>query len=221
MAQEFAKPLYTSQAWITLRFNLIIERGPKCQRCGRIMIDTSKIVGHHITALTPVNINDVNITLNPNNVELICFDCHSKEHRRFCSNRHKVYIIYGSPCSGKSTLVNQLSNYGDMIVDMDRLCESISNQPLYDKPNNLRFNVFAMRDKMLDMVKTRYGDWYDCYVIGGYPNKQERERLRRELGAELIYCESTKDDCLRRVAESGKGIEWHEYINKWWGEYVK
>jgi len=221
MAQRFSKQLYTSKAWTNLRFNLIIERGPKCQRCGKVMIDTSKLIGHHKITLTPININDLNITLNKDNIELICFDCHNNDHRRFGNNQHNVYIIYGSPLSGKNTLVNQLSNYGDMVLDIDKLYECISNQPLYDKPNNLRFNVFAIRDKIIDMIKTRYGDWYDCYIIGGYPNKQERERIVRDLGAELIYVESTKEECYQRVVDSGKSKEWYKYIDKWWSEFVK
>ena len=38
-----------------------------------------KIV-HHKIALTPENINDPNITLNWENLELLCQDCHNKEH---------------------------------------------------------------------------------------------------------------------------------------------
>ena len=221
MAQDFAKKLYTSTPWVNLRFNLIVERGPVCQRCSKVMIDTSKLIGHHKITLTPSNINDITITLNPNNVELICFDCHNKEHKRFGHQLHNVYIVYGSPLSGKNTLVNQLSEYGDMILDLDKLYECISGQPLYDKPNNLRFNVFALRDKMLDMIKTRYGGWYDCYIIGSYPNKQERERLSRELGAELLYVEATKEQCMQRVKSSSKSAEWYKFIDKWWNEYVE
>ena len=221
MAQEFARWLYTSAAWIDFRFNLILKRGAKCERCGRVMIDLSKLIGHHKILLTPNNINDINITLNEDNVELICFKCHNKEHRRFGSNCHKVHIVYGSPLSGRNTLVNQLVEYGDMILDIDKLYECISGRPLYDNPSNLRYNVFSLRDKILDMVKTRYGDWYDCYIIGGYPNKQERERLTRELGAELIYVQSTKEECMLRVDSSGKGVEWYKFIDKWWNEYVE
>lgn len=221
MAQPFARKLYTSTAWVIFRFNLIIERGPQCQRCKRVMIDTSKLIGHHRIALTSANINDINITLNKDNVELICFDCHNKEHKRYGYNKHEVFIVYGSPLAGKNTLVNHLSSYGDMILDIDKLYECISGQALYDKPNNLRFNIFALRDKMLDMIRTRYGEWYDCYIIGGYPNKQERERLSREMGAELIYVETTRAECMSRVSASGKSEEWNKFIDKWWGEYVE
>lgn len=220
MAQDFARKLYTSKAWIEFRFNLIIERGPKCQKCGDIIIDTSKLIGHHKIVLTPQNIDDPNVTLNKDNVDLICFDCHNKEHKRYGYNKHSVYIVYGSPLSGKTTLVNQLAQYGDIILDIDKLYESISGQNLYNKPRNLRFNVFALRDKMLDMIRTRYGEWYDAYVIGGYPNKIERERLARELGAELIYCECTKEECYARALKVRDiKYNWTKYVDKWWEEY--
>jgi hypothetical protein len=221
MSQQFARKLYVSKAWTDLRFNLIIERGPVCQRCHKIMIDVSRLIGHHKIAISPANINDVNVTLNKNNIELICFQCHNKAHKRYGYNKHDVFIVYGSPLSGKNTLVNQLSEYGDMILDIDKLYECISGQALYDKPTNLRFNVFALRDKMLDMIKTRYGEWMDAYIVMGGANKQERERLSKELGAELIYIESTKEDCLQRVAGSMKADEWYKFINKWWNEYVE
>jgi hypothetical protein len=222
MAQSFARKLYTSKAWTELRFNLIIERGPICQRCGKVMVDTSKLIGHHKITLTPNNVNDPVVTLNPINIELICWTCHNKEpHYINGHSKHDVFIVYGSPLSGKTTLVSQLTGYGDMVLDLDKLYECISGQPLYDKPINLKYNVFALRDKMMDMIKTRYGEWHDAYVIGGYPNKHERERLAKELGAELIYCESTKQECINRaMALSIVKPGWDKFVEKWWKEYI-
>jgi len=134
MAQLFARWLYVSKAWRELRFNLIIERGPVCQRCSKVVIDTSKLVGHHKITLSPANITDINITLNKDNVELICSRCHDAVHKRYGYNQHNVYIVYGSPLSGKNTFVNQLSSIGDMVLDIDRLYECISGQALYDNP---------------------------------------------------------------------------------------
>ena len=221
MAKDFARKLYTSKAWTTLRRNLIIERGPICCRCGKIIANTTKLIGHHSTALSASNINDINITLNPNNVELICLTCHNNEPHHFTgSNRHSVYLIYGAPCSGKLDMVSQLSERGDMILDIDKLFECISGQLLYDKPDNLRFNVFALRDKTIDMIKTRHGRWHDAYVVGTYANKHERERLARELGAEIIYCEATRQECYDTADARGLSYEYVEYINKWFDNYT-
>jgi len=219
MAQPFAKKLYTSKAWIELRRNLIIERGPICQQCNTLVIDTSKLIGHHTERLTPQNVNDPNVALNLKKIELVCLTCHNREPGHFAGQASRsVYLVYGAPCSGKASMVNQLAERGDLILDIDKLFECVSGMPLYDKPDNLRFNVFALRDKMLDMVKTRYGKWHDAYVIGTYPNKAERDRLALELGAEVIYCEATREECCANM-RTRQLVGYERYIDRWFAEY--
>lgn len=43
---------------------------------------------HHKKHLTPKNINDPEITLNWDNLELLCLDCHQKEHDK--GHRYRV-----------------------------------------------------------------------------------------------------------------------------------
>lgn len=215
------KQFYTGKPWRDLSHTLKIQRGGKCERCGFTVVEKAdwvKLIGHHKIELTEANISDPNISLNPDNVEIVCIDCHNKSHRRF-GHRKQVYIVWGSPLSGKSTLVRELMQYGDIVLDMDRLWEAITMQPAYTKPNNVRFNVFALRDSLLDQIKTRYGQWYTAWVIGGYPERYERERLAGALGAELIYCESTKEECLERLEQSDKPESWRQYILDWWERY--
>lgn len=215
------KQFYGRKDWRDLSYTLKIARGGKCERCGFTAVekeDWKKLIGHHKTELTEANVSNPTISLNPDEVEIICMDCHNKEHRRF-GYRKQVYIVWGSPLSGKSTLVKEIMQYGDIVLDMDRLWEAVTMQPEYSKPNNVRFNIFALRDNLLDQIKTRHGQWYDAYIIGGYPDANERDRLAKTLGAELIYCEATEQECYDRRRESGKPIEWDGYIKKWWEDY--
>ena len=129
--------------------------------------------------------------------------------------------MYGSPLSGKTTLVKQLMQYGDIVLDIDSIWQAITFQPEYIKPNNVRFNVFKLRDNLMEQIKMRYGEWYDAYIIGGYPDKYERARLAKELGAEEIFCDSTKEICLSRLQESGKSAAWVDYINDWWEKFER
>lgn len=48
-----------------------------------------KIV-HHKTRLTPDNIHDTSITLNWDNLMLVCQDCHAKVHK---TEAHERYFI--------------------------------------------------------------------------------------------------------------------------------
>ena len=209
---------YCGKAWRDLCYCLKLNAGGRCAHCGEIIEDFSFLIGHHKIELTEDNVNDSNISLNPDNIEIICLNCHNKEHRRFGHKQH-VYIVWGSPLSGKTTLVRQMMQYGDIVMDMDALWQAVTFQPEYIKPDNCRFNIFMLRDSVLDQIKTRYGQWYDAYVIGGYPDKYERERLVQALGAELIYCDSTKEECLARRQKSGKQSSWDNYILDWWDTY--
>ena len=73
--KEWAKPFYKSKAWRDCRDAYFIFRHGLCERCGR----PGKIV-HHKVYLTPQNINDPNVSLNWENLELVCQDCHNLEH---------------------------------------------------------------------------------------------------------------------------------------------
>lgn len=214
---------YTGQEWRKFRLNLILERGNKCQRCGKTFKD-SYLVGHHKEPLTIENVNDVNISLNPNNVDIICSKCHNEIENRFGAKK-QVFIIWGSPLSGKNTLVNQLAHRNDLIVDIDKIYECISNNSRYDKSDSIKQNVFAVYNLLIDNIKTRLGNWNNAYVIGGLSNPSKRERLQKDLGAELIYIESTKEECICRLYQDEERIkyqdQWLKYIEEWWEEYER
>lgn len=221
MAELWAAALYKSKAWREFRMALIQQRGPICARCGKnCLLDSSELIAHHKIALTPDNVQDVTVTLNPDNVELICFDCHNKEHGRYGYGSHTVYLIYGAPCSGKTTLVNQMRRRGDLMVDMDLLYMAVSGCDRYDKPDNIKTNVFRVRDLLLDQIKTRYGRWHNAFVIGGYPYKQARQDLATRIRAAVVYCEATQEECLLRANSRGVHTdEWGKYIRQWFDEY--
>ena len=214
---------YASDRWRHLRSNLILERGNKCHRCNKSFPSPS-LIGHHIIPLTIDNIEDVNISLNQNNIEIICIDCHNEEHNRFNQQEQKVYIVYGSPCSGKSTYVNQHYNYGDMIIDIDRLWLALSNECKYKKPNELKQVVLSTYDYLIDCVKVRKGNWKNCFIVGSFANQIKRERLSKELNAELIFINETKEKCLNNLYNDKERKEvvneWKLYIEKWFEDFV-
>jgi len=165
------------------------------------------------------------ISLNPVNVELICFDCHNLVHKRFGhqSAGRSVFIVYGPPLAGKQEFVQQRVSRGDIVIDMDRLYQAVSMLPSFDKPDNLLSNVRGIHSLLLDNIKTRYGKWNNAWIVGGYQDKHKREKLADDLGAELIFCDVSKDECMRRL-ENNEALqyrkdEWRGYIEKWFDQY--
>lgn len=73
---------YKSDEWKIARAIKIASTGGRCEKCGAIGTEV-----HHIIHLSPDNINDPSITVNQENLMLLCNDCHNKEHGRFCDKK--------------------------------------------------------------------------------------------------------------------------------------
>ena len=224
MLSEF----YKSDDWEILITSIKHERVNQegfiiCEYCGKPIVAKYDCIGHHKTALTESNYIDANISLNPDNIMLLHHRCHNKLHDRLgLSYTKQVYLVYGSPCSGKTTFVRESMNVGDLVIDTDALWQCISLQGRYIKPNRLKQNIFSLRDYMIDMVRIRQGNWLNAWIIGGYPLISERERLCRKLGAREIFVDTTKQECIERlIAEpDGRNVsEWEKYINDWWEKF--
>jgi hypothetical protein len=219
---------YTSKDWVNLMQVIRLERVNSeglliCEHCGKPIIAKYDCIGHHIIELNNQNYLDANIALNPENIMLVHHRCHNKIHDRLgLSYTKQIYLVYGSPLSGKSTFVKDSMSEGDLIIDVDSIWECVSGCSRYTKPNRLKQNVFAVRDALLDMVKVRRGNWLNAYIIGGYPLISERERLIKSMSARPIFIDTSKEECIRRLQEcnDGRNIdEWEKFIFDWWEKY--
>ena len=213
---------YRSSKWENLRKALLMERVNDngeviCEHCGKPIVNKYDAICHHKIMLTESNMNDYDISLNPDNIMIVHHRCHNEIHKRFGTYTRHVYIVYGAPCSGKSTYVKNNALADDLIVDIDKVYQMISNNPSHIKSGRLKNIAFQIHRELIDIVKARSGRWINAWVIGGYPLSSERERLARELGAELIFIEATKDQCITRSYD--RGIEYQEFINDWFTKY--
>ena len=75
MAQAYAERFYNSLRWRRTASVYMESQYYICERCGR----TARIC-HHVKHITPRNITDLNITLNWDNLQALCQDCHTKLH---------------------------------------------------------------------------------------------------------------------------------------------
>lgn len=71
MAKEWAKAFYKSRPWKLMRYQILHRDCFTCEICGGRANEV-----HHEIELTPENIHDPKVALNPALLHSLCGDCH-------------------------------------------------------------------------------------------------------------------------------------------------
>ena len=214
---------YRSREWLEFRDYLINKRMRADgfvydEITGKPIVNKYDIILHHKIELTLENVNDCNITLNESNIQIVSHKTHDEIHERYGTYTRHIYIVYGSAFAGKKTWVKSIARKHDLVIELDTIRQAITGGKPYERSNRVNDNVFSVRDLLIDMVRMRRGKWVNAYIIGGYAYSGERERLANDLGAELIYIDTNKEECLARLEASTELIdkkEYKKYIEDW------
>ena len=224
---------YTGREWREFRKLVIAERINKEDGVlydewnGQPLLNDYDTILHHKIELTINNVNDRSISLNPDNIMIVSIKSHNEIHNRWGGRKQnyqrKVYYVYGAPLSGKSTFVKENMQRGDLVLDIDKLWQALSGQERYDKPNELKRVVLDTKDFIIDKIKLRAGTWQTAWVIEGGASPIKRKSQIETLGAESIFIDTSKEECLKRLYEdtTRRNVikEWEGYIDKWFEEY--
>lgn len=224
MALDPLHAFYCRKDYLTLAQACKVKSGGVCSRCNGIF-DFDELRPHHKIELTLDNIDDPNITLNPDNIEVLCHACHNAVHRRFGNviGKKHVYLVHGSPCSGKTTYVESVATRNDIIVDLDKIHRSICICSLYDKPDATKAEAFDIRNLLLDKIYHAgpRRKWQDAYIISTYPNVYDREKFIEQYNAEPIHIATSRDECIKRAQQDIKRKAILDVVLGWIDNYWK
>lgn len=239
---------YKSKEWSICKLDVLDKRTNKedgivyCEYCKKPIMkvfdpqaakktdekapNRNAMVFHHTVELTEENFMDYNISLNPELIQVLHWKCHNKVHNRFQGGtpKKKVYIVHGSPLSGKTTWVKENAEVGDLIYDFDDIYQVLSGQPRYVRPSSIKPIVFAVRDTVLDQIKMRSGQWENAWIIMTEPLWTQRKRVADQLKAELIHIDTSKETCLERLHSNpnGRDIEaWTKAILDYFDKFTE
>lgn len=215
---------YKSKEWQSFRDRVIADRINAdgfiiCEHCGKPILNKYDCIAHHCrTFLSEENINDYEISLNPENIALVHHACHNRIHDKLGYIRKEIYLVYGPPLSGTAEYARGNASAGDLILDMDAIWECISGQPRFIHPGRLNAVAFGIRDYILDCVRVKRGKWNNAYITGGFPLISERERIIKETGARVVFIDASIDACraeLENRQEIQDKVAYSEYIDDW------
>ena len=80
MAKEYARAFYSSKMWQECRNEYAKRVGLLCEDCLRRGIYRPGVIVHHKIEIDPITIEKPEIALNPDNLELLCRECHANRH---------------------------------------------------------------------------------------------------------------------------------------------
>lgn len=78
----FAHKFYHSKQWRNVREVVKDRSHGLCERCAERGVLRPLDVVHHKVPLTPENVNDPSISLNPDMLVALCNDCHTEVHKQ-------------------------------------------------------------------------------------------------------------------------------------------
>ena len=216
---------YQSKEWERFRLTIIDERTKADgfiydEVTNKPILRMYDLILHHIEELTPENVNDYNVSLNPQNIMVVSHKTHNLIHDNFNNySRQQVFLVYGPPLSGKTSWVMENKLEGDLIVDINNIWQMVSGDTGIKNPR-LKSVVFKIRDAELDAVRYRLGKWRNAYIVGGYPLSVERERLMNETAARPVYIDTSRAECEQRADSSDNREELRRYIADWFDRYT-
>jgi predicted kinase len=135
--------------------------------------------------------------------------------------QQKVYLVYGAPFAGKSEYVRKHMKHGDFVLNMEDLFMSFSGSK-YDFPQALFGNVCDIRDFVIDKIARGEINARTVWVIEQLPERSRRENRAKQLHAEQIFIEASREDCVSRVHRAAKCKNkdlFFRLIAKWFENY--
>lgn len=211
--KPFAEKLYKSYKWQKISKAYMTSQNYICERCGGV-----GTVCHHRTHLTPDNIDNPKIAYGFDNLECLCHDCHRKEHeveRHPRSIMHygldfdengdlvkspDVFIVCGSPGSGKSHYVKEHRRENDIVVDFDYLCAALAcSEQLYFNHLPVIKVALEVREFLYQLIEDRASRWGRAWVITAEPDVFLQKQLAYRLKGEIITIEKTPEECKANI----------------------
>lgn len=129
-----------------------------------------------------------------------------------------TYLIYGSPCSGKSHYIKEHMTDGDIVCDVDLIYGAISNHDPHNADLYVHEVALLLRQQLLDIIRDRKGGWKDAYVtsIADTPEKLKAD-MERVNADECIFIDTPYEVCMERAKERPQYFKF--LISEWFSNY--
>lgn len=119
--KEYARNFYNSKAWRDISRLYMANKHYVCERCGG-----AASICHHKKYITPQNITNPAITLNMDNLECLCQECHNQEHSaKVC---RAVFDADGNMTGARDSA--EVKEYKKACADIEHMAIEVRIKPI-------------------------------------------------------------------------------------------
>lgn len=134
-----------------------------------------------------------------------------------------VEVVYGAPCSGKSTYVRENMGENDVVYDYDRLIRAMTTQEVHGVDKTVAHDIaIGIRGLMINRAKEET-PIKKAWIITRWPSDALREKLEGLTMTETRMA-TNRAACLERLdadeTRTDKDV-WREIINKWFDDHAE
>lgn len=125
-----------------------------------------------------------------------------------------VYLIYGSPCSGKSAYIKEHIQRGDLVCDVDLIYGAITNSIPHDAELYTHEVACQLDGVLKDIIRERKGNWKNAYVVSLANTEEKLQKAKDQINAdECIFIDTPYEVCMERAKERPFYFQW--LIQEW------
>ena len=130
-------------------------------------------------------------------------------------------VVYGAPCSGKSTWVRENKKATDIVYDYDEITRAITyGKEHLSKREITHQYILDIRMNMIKRYRTN-SDGHDFYLISTFLSESFMEFVK-DMNPEYIKMDVSKEECLNRLDKDDMRPdkdEWKAKIEEWFNKY--
>ncbi len=133
----------------------------------------------------------------------------------------KVYVIHGSPLSGKTTYVESHRGSNDIIYDFDKLMVALTGNNMHQHNNNVSSYVIAIRDLIITKLKSEK-NIDNAWIITTKVSRELNKQLM-DLSPEYIEMKIDKATVMERLKKEpgNRDIKlWKKLIDNYFASKV-
>lgn len=129
-----------------------------------------------------------------------------------------VYLIYGSPCSGKTTYVKEHLKTGDIVCDIDKLYAAMCFNEEHNEELYAKEVACMLHENLLDIIRDRKGNWKNAYVVSLANTPERVEKAKERVNADkAIFIDTPYEVCMERAKERPFYFQW--IIQEWFSNH--